>query len=77
MSMTTITKICTPPVHKNSLDLELSRGSHIAREIEAKSHTKDTIKYIPNELKYEDTACAKMEAARRPRAVARMKKLKN
>jgi hypothetical protein len=77
MSMTTITKICTSPVNVNSHNLEVSRGSHTACEIEAKSYTKDTIKYIPNELKYEDTACAKMEAARRPRAVARMKKLKN
>ena len=77
MSMTTITKICTNPVHKNSLDPELSRGSHTACEIKPKSHTKDTIKYIPTELKYEDTACARMEAARRPRAVVRMKKLKN
>jgi hypothetical protein len=77
MSMTTITKIYTSPVNVNSHNLEVSRGSHISCEIEAKSHTKDTIKYIPNELKYEDTACAKMEAARRPRAVARMKKLKN
>ena len=44
MSMTTITKIRTTPVHKNSLDPELSRGPHTACEIEPKSHTKDTIK---------------------------------
>lgn len=75
--MTTITEICTTPYTRTLLTRNYPGGSHTACEIEPKSHTKDTIKYIPTELKYEDTACARMEAVRRPRAVARMKKLKN
>ena len=76
MTTTTITKICTRVVDKTLCEFEMSRRPHAVRAIEVKYFNKDTVKFVPADVKYEDTAYAKMEAARRPRAAARMKKLK-
>ena len=74
--MTTITKICTRVGDKTLCEHELSRKPYTVRKIEAKYFTKELVKFVPADVKYEDTAYAKLEAVRRPRAVARMKKLK-
>ena len=76
MTTTTITQICTRVGDKTLCEFEMSRRPRAVREIEFKYFKKDTVKFVPADMKYEDTAYAKMEAARRPRAVARMKKLK-
>lgn len=76
MMTTTITKICTRVGDKTLCEFEMSRRPRAVREIEVKYFNKDTVKFIPADMKYEDTAYAKMEAERRPRAAARMKKLK-
>jgi hypothetical protein len=54
----------------------MSRKPYTVRKIEAKYFSKETVKFLPADFKYEDTAYAKMEAERRPRATARMNKLK-
>jgi hypothetical protein len=78
MTTTTITKICTRVGDKTLCEFEMSRRPHAVRTIELKYYKKetDTVKFVPADMKYEDTAYAKMEAERRPRAAARMKKLK-
>jgi hypothetical protein len=76
MSMTTITKICTRVGDKTLCEHEMSRKPYTVRKIEAKYFSKETVKFLPVDFKYEDTAYAKMEAERRPRAAARMNKLK-
>lgn len=80
MTTTTITKICTRVVDKTLCEFEMSRRPQAVRKIEVKYYKKetDTVKFVPAvTIKYEDTAYARMEAERRPRAVARMRKLKN
>ena len=76
MMTTTITKICTRVGDKTLCEFEMSRRPRAVREIEVKYFKKDTVKFVPADMKYEDTAYARMEAERRPRAAARMKKLK-
>lgn len=81
MSMTTITKICTHVRDKTLCEHEMSRKPYTVRKIEAKYFTKDNIKYEMKyepeyPVKYEDTAHGQMEIQRRPRAAARLRKLK-
>lgn len=76
MTTTTITQICSRVGDKTLCEFELSRRPRVVREIEVKYFKKDTVKFVPADMKYEDTAYARMEAERRPRAAARMKKLK-
>ena len=73
--MTTITQMCTM---KTLVDLEIMRRPVTARKlgfVHLVEQPKQEIKTVPS-LNYNDMAVAEMEAARRPRAVARMKKLK-
>jgi hypothetical protein len=73
--MTTITQMCTM---KTLVDLEIMRRPVTARKlgfVHLVEQSKQEIKTVPA-LNYNDMAVAEMEAARRPRAVARMKKLK-
>ena len=76
MMTATITKICTRVGDKTLCEHEMSRKPYTVRKIEAKYYPKETVKFVLADIKYEDTAYAKLEAARRPRATARLKKLK-
>ena len=73
--MTTIIPMCTM---KTLIDLEIMRRPVTARKLgftHLVEQPKQEFKTVPA-LNYNDMAVAEMEAARRPRAAARMKKLK-
>lgn len=78
ITTTTLTNICNRVSDKILCKFEMSRRPRTAHAIENKYYVKTTFEIdVPDLKKYEDTACARLEAERRPRAVARMKKLKN
>jgi len=67
-----MTTLCAIPL-KTLLELDVTRRPVTARKL---GFTR-LIEQPKKALNYEDTECAKMEAARQPRRAARMKKLKN
>lgn len=78
MMTTTITKLCTNLPNKTLCEFELSRRPRAARHIAIKYHNEEfTFNCDEKGTKFDESAYAKLEAERRPRAMARMNKLKN
>ena len=75
MMTTAITKICANFPNKTLCEFEMSRRPHAVRRIVAKYNNED-FTYIKEDLKFDESAYAKMESKRRPWATARMNKLK-
>jgi hypothetical protein len=72
--MSTIIKMCTIPATKALCEFEVSRRPMTARKsgyVHVVEHPKKETKAI----NYNDTECARMEAERQPRRVARLKNL--
>lgn len=72
--MSTIIKMCTITTTKALCELEVSRRPMTARKA-GYIHVVEQPKKETKALNYNDTECAKMEAQRQPRRVARLKKL--
>jgi hypothetical protein len=67
-------KMCTIQATKVLCEFEVSRRLATARKV-GYIHVIERPKEETKALNYNDTACAKMEADRQPRRVARLKKL--
>ena len=74
--MTTIIKMCTITANKTICEFEVTRRPVTARKMGYVHVVEHPKKKEIKALNYNDTEYAKMEAKRRPRAVARMNKLK-
>jgi hypothetical protein len=67
-------KMCTMPATKTLCEFEISRRPMTARKA-GYVHVVEHPKKETTALNYKDTVCARMEAERQPRRVARLKKL--